>query len=202
MEIAGRGIALRDFTMGDLPARMRWETQETEWKLWDAPWERLARDEARQTAHIEELRTLLHARARLNMSLSEAEPRRGFEIYSLSPRQNIGWVSSYFLAEDWTVSETETERAAVGIDIPPPDCRGKGHGKAALGQFVAYLLETGRREVYTQTWSGNKAMVLLANSLGFEPFHRRPNLREVDGERFDGLTFKLNIDKFEEIWNR
>ena len=202
MEITGRGIALRDFTLGDLPARMRWETRETEWQQWDAPWERAGLDEAARAIRLEALRARLNALARLNMSLPDSAPRHGFEIYRLSPRQHIGWVSCYFLSDDCTASETETCRVAVGIDIPPPECRRQGYGKAALGQFVSYLLSTGRTELYTQTWNGNKAMVLLANSLGFEAHHRAQNLREVDGVPADVLTFKLNVARFEEIWNR
>ena len=200
MEITGRGIALRDFTLADLPARMRWEQGEIEWQRWDAPWQFEGLTAEGRAARQADLRQRLNALAKLNMSLAETAPRNGFEIYRLSPRQNIGWMNSYFLAEDCTISETATERVAVGIDIPSPECRGQGYGKAALGEFVAYLLATGRTDLYTQTWGGNKSMILLADSLGFEPHRRMPDLREVNGERYDGLTFKLNIDRFWEIW--
>lgn len=32
-------VILRDFKEGDIEKRIYWETSETEWQLWDAPWE-------------------------------------------------------------------------------------------------------------------------------------------------------------------
>lgn len=32
------GILLRDMVESDIADYLRWETEETEWQLWDAPW--------------------------------------------------------------------------------------------------------------------------------------------------------------------
>ncbi len=32
-------VVLRDFLASDVEKRILWETTETEWQLWDAPWE-------------------------------------------------------------------------------------------------------------------------------------------------------------------
>lgn len=39
MEIKGQKVLLRDFIKEDIEDRIRWETIETEWLEWDAPWE-------------------------------------------------------------------------------------------------------------------------------------------------------------------
>jgi hypothetical protein len=32
-------VILRDFIQSDIEKRICWETEQTEWQLWDAPWE-------------------------------------------------------------------------------------------------------------------------------------------------------------------
>ena len=32
-------VLLRDFKREDIAKRIEWETEKTEWQLWDAPWE-------------------------------------------------------------------------------------------------------------------------------------------------------------------
>ena len=39
MTIIGDKVILRDFLPEDIPKRIEWETVETEWQSWDAPWE-------------------------------------------------------------------------------------------------------------------------------------------------------------------
>ena len=39
MEIKGKDIILRDFLESDIEKRIYWETVETEWQQWDAPWD-------------------------------------------------------------------------------------------------------------------------------------------------------------------
>lgn len=39
MRIENNKVILRDFIKKDIEDIIRWETIETEWQLWDAPWE-------------------------------------------------------------------------------------------------------------------------------------------------------------------
>ena len=84
----------------------------------------------------------------------------------------------------------------MGIDIPAVAARGKGYAFAALKLFIGYLLENGERGIYTQTWSGNVRMIGLAEKLGFEEYRRKKGLRTMAGKPYDGLTFRLNEEKF------
>lgn len=54
-------------------------------------------------------------------------------------------------------------------------------------------------EIYTQTWSGNKRMIGLANKISFEECMRKSNIHKFNGKLYDDLTFKLNIEKFHEF---
>ncbi|MBQ5667564.1 MAG: GNAT family N-acetyltransferase, partial [Oscillospiraceae bacterium] len=84
----------------------------------------------------------------------------------------------------------------VGISICESSFCGKGFGTKALAAFVNYYLENGEDEIYCQTWSGNIRMVKCAEKLGFEICKRKIDYREVNGKKYDGLTFKLNKEKF------
>ena len=50
---------------------------------------------------------------------------------------------------------------------------------------------SGVNELYTQTWSGNVRMLRCAEKLGFVECNRGVGTREVDGQRYDGLTFRI-----------
>ena len=55
-------------------------------------------------------------------------------------------------------------------------------------------------EIYTQTWSGNYPMVKLAEKTGFEEIGRAKGMHKVHGERYDGLTFRLERGRFYEVY--
>ncbi len=92
---------------------------------------------------------------------------------------------------EWISSEEhpKIERRAIGIDICENEFWSKGIGTAALKIFMNYHLNMGYQELYTQTWSGNVAMIKTALKLGFQICSIKKNVREVDGKRYDALTF-------------
>jgi len=92
---------------------------------------------------------------------------------------------------------TDEGWVAVGLDIPPRDKRGRGYGKAALCAYMDYLFDKLDVDVlYTQTWSGNLPMISLAAKIGFAEVRRIKDLREVDGKRYDALTFAITREDF------
>ena len=56
---------------------------------------------------------------------------------------------------------------------------------------MSYYFENGVNELYTQTWSGNVKMIRCAEKLGFVECDKDVGAREVDGQKYDGLTFKI-----------
>ena len=177
MKILHKEIYLRDRLEKDLDDYIKWFTSDTEWQNWDAPWEKGDFSE-------KEYREKFIANLKLTLPI----PRRRFEI-CLNNDEHIGWMNSYFLDE-------KKEKLAIGIDIPEIKYRGKGYGKVSLILFINYLLENGFANIYTQTWSGNKAMILLAEKLGFDEIDRKKDIRKVNNAFYDALTFILNNDIF------
>lgn len=180
-------IVLRDMIESDIEDYVRWFTTETEWgKEWDAPWEwEETTEEAERESWTEYYESV--------KDLPPEEPRRKFEI-ELDGR-HVGWVSRYF---DLDYLENPEKIPAVGIDIAEQDARSHGVGTEALRQFIAYLKAQGATCVYTQTWSGNAAMLRTAQKLGFVPYDRVKDLRTVRGKQYDALTLKLDLDTEEQ----
>ena len=90
----------------------------------------------------------------------------------------------------------------MGLDICEPAYWNGGWGAQALAAFLRYHLDGGYTELYTQTWSGNVRMTALAEKLGFRECRCKEGIRQVQGETYDGLTFRLDRDAFEEYCAR
>ena len=168
-------VTLRYIQESDIDNYTRWSTVETEWCDWDAPWETWEDGEL-----VTWQRSLLGKTPDVYYKL-EIETLDGW---------HIGWVSSYNMDGDIT-------GRAVGLDIPPVEARGHGYGADALGLFMAYLfMHDCVNVLYTQTWSGNTAMLRLAEKIGFTEVRRIRNHREVRGTSYDALTFSMGKDEF------
>ncbi len=188
MEIQFENIVLRDMKESDIEDYVRWFTTEIEWMDWDAPWETeiLDADTERQrwTEYYQSVR-----------EMPDDETRWKFEIESEG--RHIGWVSSYLIDENYNwigkIKEGQKVNQTVGIGICESDLWGRHLGTNALRAFIRYYAEHGRKEIYTQTWSGNVRMIRVAEKLGFQECDRAVNEREVRGKQYDGLTFVLNL---------
>lgn len=188
MEIRFKNIVLRDMIESDIVDYVRWSTTDTEWMDFDTPWEKELTDEA-----LEQKKWAVYYES--VKSKPETELRWKFEIeYS---GKHIGWVSSYMIDKNYewisvdNIKEGQRVYRTLGIDICESDIWGKGVGTAALQAFTNYWFENGADELYTQTWSGNSRMIRCAEKLGFIECNRFINKREVNGEKYDGLTFVL-----------
>ena len=189
MEIKYKNIILRDMIPSDIEDNVRWDTTETEWSDYDAPWEPVGGEEASEreswTRYYEAVR-----------GMAEKAIRWRFEIEWEG--RHIGWVSSYLIDENYEwiafsdVQEGQTVYRAVGIDICESDCWGQGVGTNALRAFIQYYFHQGFDTLYTQTWSGNSRMIHCAEKQGFAECCRRVGIHEVRGKRYDELTFRLN----------
>ena len=178
MKLKNDKVFLRYIKESDIENYIKWTTVETEWQNWDAPWEQDENDDSFLIRQKEAVKETPQDYGKL-------------EIENISG-EHIGWVSTYYIDED-------KEKLAVGIDIIPLSDRGKGYGKAALSLFMKYLFES-RDVLYTQTWSGNLPMIALAKKLGFAEVGRIKDLREVNGKRYDALTFAITKEEFLKLY--
>ncbi len=187
MKIEYGNLILRDMIASDVEDYVRWFSVEREWENWDAPWEKEETTEETERKKWTEYYESVKGRP-------DDIPRWKFEIEWNG--RHIGWVSSYCIDEnyEWIGSrkDGQTIYRAVGIDICEPDMQGKGVGTSALRAYMNYCFKGGVNELYTQTWSGNIRMIRCAEKLGFAECGRVVDEREVDGQQYDGLTFKRN----------
>ena len=188
MQIEYENIILRDMKEEDIEDYVRWFTKECEWENWDAPWEKEESDEETERKSWTEYYESLKCRP-------DDRLRWKFEIEYNG--RHVGWVSSYMIDENYEwiafddIKEGQIVHRAVGIDLCEPDVWSNGIGTKALKAFINYYFEQGVKEIYTQTWSGNVRMLRLAEKLGFVECNRNAGVREVNGQKYDGLTFKL-----------
>ncbi len=185
MKIEFENIVLRDMIEADIEDYVRWFTTQTEWSDWDAPWEPIESDEETERNSWREYYEAVKNRP-------DDARRWKFEIEWNG--QHIGWVSAYYIDDrfEWVgkVEDGQTVHLALGIDICESDVRGRGIGTNALRAFMNYYFAQGYSELYTQTWSGNTRMLRCAEKLGFVECDRDVGIREVGGQKYDGLTFK------------
>mgnify|MGYP002522463939 CR=1 FL=1 len=184
-------VLLRDFKREDIAKRIEWETEKTEWQLWDAPWEYEGLTEEQKNEELQEYIKAMEKWAALYETLSDEMPRKSFQICT-PEGEYVGWCSSYFINEDYD-SDKDGDRLAIGIGLPEESARGKGLATHALQLFMAYLHSLGFDELYTQTWSGNERMIRLAEKLGFTECGRELKERTVRGRQYDGLTFRIKL---------
>lgn len=187
-------VILRDFIESDIEKRIIWETVETEWQQWDAPWEYDGLTDAQKQKNLAEYVETMKGWVKKYQAMPDSAPRHGFQICA-KDGDYIGWCNSYTTDDDYTYSP-DGSKCAVGIDINEAAQRGKGCASHALCLFIDYLTEHGESDIYTQTWSGNTRMIRLAEKLGFEECRRKKGIRSVRGQNYDGLTFKLDREKY------
>jgi len=182
--VQNKNITLRYIKEGDIADYVRWTTTETEWCQWDAPWEDNDSGEFVQ---------------RQRNSLGKTPERYSKLEIDTAHGRHIGWVSAYKVGNEWACThKIESEKLAVGVDIPAVSDRGQGYGYNALVMFMKYLFEH-ENLLYTQTWSGNMPMIHLAEKIGFTECDRLPNFCEVRGQKYDALTFSITKSDFFKI---
>ena len=196
MQIEYKNIILRDYRASDIEDDVRWNTVETAWALWDAPWEMeeelASYDEA---IHREKLQRYLERPREGHRWSFEADTADGV---------HIGSVNAYCIDEEYNWRETvpkdewKSARWAVGIEVCESSFWSGGWGTQMLTAFVKYCVRDGYTDLYTQTWSGNERMIGLAKKLGFRECCRKKGIREVRGGIYDGLTFRLDLEAFRE----
>jgi len=181
-------LILRDMLPEDISERIRFETTETDWQLWDGPWEYEGLSEEEKAAQLKDYIESLRRHIERVSAFDGDRLRRSFQIVEKESGKYLGWVNSYDIDDDCTYTDGEG-RLTIGIDLPEPSVWGKGYGTEALTAVIVYFRERGFSEIYTQTWSGNARMIHLAQKLGFREVRRKKNYRFVRGEFYDGLTF-------------
>ena len=180
-------VVLRDMVQSDIEDYVKWFSTRMEWQKFDAPWEpvSLCEEEERKswTEYFDKTKDLNPDRTRCK-----------FEIEWQG--KHVGWVSCY---NELSFVPYDDKTCAVGIDLADDASRGKGVGTAALKMFIDYLHGKGNNLIYIETWSGNLAMMRVAEKLGFQEAHRQYGARQVDGKAYDAITLWLSLFEWQSV---
>lgn len=198
MLIAYKDIILRDCKEEDIADDIRWMTEEIAWHEWDAPWE--------AEENFKNFNADMYyekAMKKLQDKEDDNEFRWKFEI-DTRDGIHIGGVNSYLndIEYNWKPASQGGCLHTLGIDICESAYWYKGYGTQAFTAFINYHFSKGITDIYTETWSGNYPMIAMAEKIGFEVCNYEEKLRELRGQLYDGLTFKLNLEKFNKFYNR
>lgn len=199
MRLINEKVILRNMIESDIEDDIYWNTVETEWQKWDAPWEHENNPPFDAKKYREKELKFLE-----KLKNSPDKVRLNFEIcINNHTETHIGSVNVYFIDEHYNWIKKNAikgiKKCTLGIDICHTAAWHKDYGTAALKLFITHLLQQGFEEIYTQTWSGNKSMIALATKLGFHECHRTPHEFQVKGQPYDGLTFNLNLAHFNNL---
>lgn len=192
-DIRYKNIVLRQMQESDIADEIRWNTVETQWSLWDAPWE------------MEEAVRNFDPEAKTKRLLEFIHSPKPEVPYSLEvdvDGVHIGTVSQYFVDEHYHwISRKDAQNKphfyTLGIDIAESSYWGRGYGTQALAAWIKYFLDRGEAVLCLQTWSGNARMIHCAQKLGFTECNRETGNRSVRGQIYDGLTFQLDLERFQ-----
>lgn len=195
MVIKYRDIVLRDMVESDIDDWIHWNTEETEWMDWDGP--DLGSDEPfdADAFRAESMETLNYP--------WEGDFRNFFEL-ATAEGCHIGMVSSYPTGPDfqhlsWKEAKERSEFwYTLGIVICESRNWCHGLGTQALTAFCRHYLDHGITNLRLQTWSGNIRMVRCAEKIGFRECNRFVENRHIRGNTYDGLTFQLDLAKFDQ----
>lgn len=172
--IANKRVTLRPIKHQDIADYRRWLIDEPSPNDLDVSWDGDDDDEA----YIQSLHNSVGKQRDIYYHL-EVDDEEG---------QHIGWVSAYFM--------DERTKLCVGIDLPAAQQR-KGYGESALTLYIAYLFDHHDVDmIYTNTLSGNEAMIRLAEKIGFTVKHVAPSVITLRGQVYDGLRFGIEREMF------
>lgn len=173
-------IEFKNFEATNIDNFECWFNTKTEWMNWDAPWKLV-----NYTFNKKEL-------LKKRLLKTSHNPCFEFEIYYNN--EHIGWISAYYMTDDYKWNDLQpTDKIAIVIDIPETKFRGLGIGKQAYKLYLDYFKSLGYTKIYTQTWSGNTPMINLALRSGFKEINRYKDLRIVNNQKFDALTFEIKL---------
>lgn len=167
-------IIIRDWQEEDFDRYRYWNTNQFEWMKFNGPYY----PQKTLRAINEEIETLKKA--------DENKVRKRMVIANQQTNQLIGTVSWYWQSK-------ETNWLSIGIALYDDEYWGKGIGFEALTLWCDYLFkyfeEIARLDL--RTWSGNIAMMKLAEKLGFTLEARFRKARIVNGEYYDSIGYGI-----------
>lgn len=147
---------LGDFIESDIADHIRWETDETEWKLWDAPWEHEGKSDKERAVELEGDIERMRGWVARNKALADDVRRTKFEV-CLADSDNplraihVGSCATYQQPKGpggfWLGSEQARPDATVPMRTPygyaellaMSQARARAASKIAVAHDLAFL---------------------------------------------------------------
>lgn len=102
-------------------------------------------------------------------------------------------------AVSWSWESEPTDWRRMGIVLYDEGVRGRGVGRAALGTWTDYLFAaTDALRLDLATYSGNHAMIAVAEALGFTLEARMRKARRWEGGDHDALVYGVLREEWDE----
>lgn len=185
VRLTSRQVALRDWRITDLALWGEWLKPHHRWRELDGPF--YPKPDANRIYKI-----LDHTKGQI-VAATLPTPRRHLVIAERGSDKLIGRVS-------WNWESKETFWPQIGIVIFDESFWQRGFGYEALGLWSEYLF-TNLPDIVRldlRTWSGNKAMMRLADKMGFTLEARFRDARVVKGQYYDGLGYGILREEWQE----
>ncbi|TCZ80242.1 N-acetyltransferase [Paenibacillus albiflavus] len=182
--ITGDRITLRSIQEADLPTlwNLIYGDPNPEWKLWDAPYFPLEREE--YADYASNMKEWFH---RWDAAESSPESQLVIEVDG----EIIGTISYYW-------EHKPSKWLEMGIVIYKPMYWSSGYGTEALRLWISHLFASmPLARVGLTTWSGNERMVRTAEKLGMQMEGRMRKCRIYKDEYYDSIRMGL----LREEWN-
>lgn len=116
-------IILRDFIETDIEKRVYWETAETEWQKWDAPWEYETLSDEEKKKALTAYKETMGGWVKKFSELPGEEKRTGFQIV-VARRANIS-AGAAVIGSTGIAAFPQTGKNARWGSIFPPSRRGE-----------------------------------------------------------------------------
>jgi RimJ/RimL family protein N-acetyltransferase len=178
IQLVGKKIHLREWSLSDLFAYEHWQKPEHKWQSLNGPYYLNPIDQSKKLAH--ELKLKIEQN-------NFPTPRSQLVIADIENDQILGVVTCYW-------ESIETNWLCIGIIIYDSEKSwGKGIGFEAMKLWIDYLFLNHPQIVRLdmRTWSGNIGLIKLAHKLGFIQEACFRKARIVDNKYYDGLGFGI-----------
>lgn len=188
MEQCFDNVKIRSLKKSDIDDIIRWNTTDTEWWALVRPW--YAKEPIDEKAFREYL-----------LDLAGNEPIIDFQPEIECNGVHIGRCRAHFIDESGKFSVLEDVRhkhiyIAFEVFICELDYMSEDVCAKAVAAYAEYLASKAYGEVFEQTWSGNGVMTNACKKVGFAEHCVTEKKSETSDERFEIVTYKLDMEKF------
>lgn len=188
MEQCFDNVKIRGLINSDIDDVLRWNTTEVAWQDRSMPWHvGFPVDEQEFGKYL--------------LELADIEPMIDFQPEVECDGVHIGRCRAHFIDENGKFSALEDATCkklyvAFEVFICEPDYANEDVCTKAIACYAEYLMGKARDTVFVQAWASDELTVRSAGKVGFDEYCRASRKSMSSDDKFEIVTFKLDLDKF------